>query len=254
MKAQAGVVENLIKQSRALSEETLEKWLFNRLSQFSPFELVAALEGLSTHAAERHTCAEKLLLAFARKDDLMSALGYELLSGTYKIVLHDDNTYLQTVLMRRSPQQEKSGNFNFEPDHMPSNARALESLTLGERREFAKGADLQKLQILVYDTDAIVVRNLLSNARVTEVEILKIASRRGQIPSALTELFTNNKWSKRYSVRKALVFNPSTPRHIALVLTNFMQPQDLKLIVDRDAELPAVVVERARFLRDKANG
>ncbi|MBI5494248.1 MAG: hypothetical protein HY904_04420 [Deltaproteobacteria bacterium] len=99
--------------------------------------------------------------------------------------------------------------------------------TLGARTWHARKASGPILERLVRDDDPRVVRNLLLNPRVTEKEVLKIATRRPATSEVLEEVARNTRWNRREQVRRALVFNPYTPVEIALGFLPFLHRADL---------------------------
>ncbi len=78
------------------------------------------------------------------------------------------------------------------------------------------------LEKLLHDQDPGVIRNLLSNPRVTETEVLKLSSRTPVSPRVLEEVARSPRWISRYRVKKALVLNPYTPLGISLPLLGFL--------------------------------
>lgn len=104
----------------------------------------------------------------------------------------------------------------------------MEHLTLGERRSLSKSNLKRNLDMLLSDPDPIVIGNLLNNPRVTEREVLKIASKRPNSGQILKLLALHGKWSKRYAVAKAVALNPYTPPRVSIALLEAMLTQDLK--------------------------
>ncbi len=120
----------------------------------------------------------------------------------------------------------KKGPFGYDKEEEAK----MEFLTLGERRAKAKGNVKDTLDRLLSDPDTRVIENLLNNPRITETEVLKIASKRPNSSEILKLLSTHRKWSKRYTVIKALVFNPYTPPRISLGLLGFLMSPDLETL------------------------
>jgi hypothetical protein len=107
----------------------------------------------------------------------------------------------------------------------------LKDLTLGHRKSLAKSPKMKILRRLLKDQDPAVIRSLLLNPRLTESEILKIASLKPTSPGVLEEIFRSHKWIARYRVKKALVCNPYCPPSIAVHLLKFLLLSDLKEII-----------------------
>ena len=128
----------------------------------------------------------------------------------------------------------------------------FKELTLGERKSLAKTLRVDVLRKLLKERDPAVIRTLLLNPRITETEVLKIASLQPTSPGILEEIFHAPKWIARYRVKKAIVCNPFCPPSIALYLLKFMVVGDLREIV-RDENLHLAVQNEAhQLLRDEA--
>jgi hypothetical protein len=106
----------------------------------------------------------------------------------------------------------------------------LKDLTLGHRKSLAKSPKIKILRRLFKDQDPAVIRSLLLNPRLTESDILKIASLKPTSPQVLEEIFRSHKWIARYRAKKALVCNPYCPPSIAVHLLKFLLVSDLREI------------------------
>jgi hypothetical protein len=120
-------------------------------------------------------------------------------------------------------------------------------LTLGERKALARGHRRDVLEKLVRDPHPDVVSILLGNPHLTERDVLRIATRRPAPVSTLTAVAASERWITRYSVKRALVLNPSTPPHITVRLAATLGSADLQLVA-ADANLPEVLRSQAALL------
>lgn len=120
-------------------------------------------------------------------------------------------------------------------------------LTLGERKSLARSHRRDLLITLLRDPHPAVIRILLGNPRLTEPDVLRIASRRPSAPETLTMLARDPRWSVRYAVKCALVFNPYTPVPLAIRLLMTIRPADLRSIAN-DGKLSLSVREQATGL------
>ncbi|MBI2400968.1 MAG: hypothetical protein HYV23_07950 [Deltaproteobacteria bacterium] len=123
----------------------------------------------------------------------------------------------------------------------------MEHLTLGERRALSKSQLKKNIDMLLSDPDPVVIGNLLGNPRITEREVLKIASKRPNSGRILKLIALHPKWSKRYDVAKAVALNPYTPPRISIALIEKMLTQDLSAISD-DGTIHPEVRETAKDL------
>ena len=107
------------------------------------------------------------------------------------------------------------------------------------------------LRKLLKDQDPMVIRSLLLNPRLTESEVLKIASLRPTSPRILEEVFHNATWVARYRVKKALVCNPYSPPSIAVHLLKFLLLSDLREIAQFENLHLAVKEIAHQLLRER---
>jgi len=101
-------------------------------------------------------------------------------------------------------------------------------LTLGERKWLARTHDREQLLLLLRDPHPAVVAILLDNPHITEADVVRIASARPAVPTALTAIASHPRWSVRHSVKRALVLNPSTPLADAIRIVTTLRSQELR--------------------------
>ncbi len=123
-------------------------------------------------------------------------------------------------------------------------------LTLGERRALARRPSRASLEKLLLDPHPMVMRNVLDNPRLTEDDVLRIASRRPGHGAVLQEIARHAKWSLRGRVRMALVLNPHTPTGAAVGLLRLLTRGELGLVVESTGS-PGVVRAAARELLER---
>ncbi len=126
-------------------------------------------------------------------------------------------------------------------------------ITLGERRSWARSTDRNKMDRLLTDSDPIVIRNLLQNPRLVEVDVLRIASRRPCTAETLIEVFSSHRWIGRRTVQLALLQNPYLPTEIALTLLEVCDEVGLREVTKATTIHPLVVARaktRLRRIRD----
>jgi hypothetical protein len=91
-------------------------------------------------------------------------------------------------------------------------------LSLGHRRSLARTAPPERFPRLGAEKDARVARELLRNPRLTEAEVLRLASRRPALPEVLSAIAESARFGGRLSVRTAVARNPYTPTQLAVRL------------------------------------
>jgi hypothetical protein len=130
----------------------------------------------------------------------------------------------------------------------------MESLTLGERRALSKSLLRDKLSRLLSDPDPTVVGNLLDNPKITEREVLKIASKRPNSPRILKIIAVHRVWSRRYDVVKALVRNPYALPRITVALIDTLMTPDLKAVAEDTTLHPQVIQCAAELVEERQRG
>lgn len=147
------------------------------------------------------------------------------------------NDFMSTVLQRsrRMQMDEVSDLLASTPpqrriyhsEDVESRKPAQDYVPLGVRKSLARKPNIRTIEDLVSEQDPSVVRHLLTNPRVTEEMVVKMASMRPTSEAVLEEIFVSQRWSSRYSIRKALVFNPYTPPRLNQALLPMLVIQDL---------------------------
>lgn len=108
-------------------------------------------------------------------------------------------------------------------------ARA-ERLSLGERISSARRCGAALIKVFLFDSHPRVFESLLTNKKVREDDILSLVFSDRATPEQLQMIAADQKWSYRYSVRKALVLNPTTPRAAAASQLRFLSRVDRRQI------------------------
>jgi hypothetical protein len=123
-------------------------------------------------------------------------------------------------------------------------------LTLGERKTLARGHDRFMLDRLLRDPHPLVIRNVLSNPRITEEDVVRLAARRPTYADVQSEIAKAVKWSVRPRVRIALVQNPYTPPGISVPLLALCVRPELDQVLAA-TDVPPIVRGAAFDLRDR---
>ncbi len=163
------------------------------------------------------------------------------LLALYHLSVSRGYTTTAHIFMAPSPKKIPYSEYDFVE------GRDMDYLTLGEKRSLARTHTKERLGRLLYDTNPLVVRNILENPSLTEPDVLKMASRRPNHEKVLTTIYQNDRWVSSYDVKTAIVRNPYTPVPIALGLLLFLKKQDLAEIAV-DSTLHEVIIATARML------
>ena len=106
----------------------------------------------------------------------------------------------------------------------------VDKLTLGERVTSARSCSPALIKVFLYDPEPKVFAALLINKRLREDDLLALVSSDRASQEQLLLLAADPKWSFRYSIRKALVLNPVTPRAAAASQLRYLTGSDLRRI------------------------
>jgi len=114
------------------------------------------------------------------------------------------------------------------------------TLTLGERKSLARRPPPHLLDKVLADPHPDVIRNLLAAARLTEDDVVRLATKRPGKPEVLQEVARHPRWCQRPRVRLALVMNPATPSELAISMVALLRRNELKSVVEATSLHPAL--------------
>jgi hypothetical protein len=117
----------------------------------------------------------------------------------------------------------------------PALRRALQTgkgrpLSLGERKSLARRRDRNVLARAMRDPHPDVVRILLDNPALTELDVVRLCAQRPVQPEVLALVFAHVRWIVRYRVQRTLALNPHTPEEITLQLLPHLTAADLRAV------------------------
>lgn len=118
-------------------------------------------------------------------------------------------------------------------------------LTLGERKSLARTWKRDVLERLIVDPHVDVIELLLANPRLTEDDVLRIATARRASAAVLELVMNSRRWNVRTRVRQALMRNPKLPEAMALRLVGLCNRTQLRVLA-QDPALPDSVVAAVR--------
>jgi hypothetical protein len=116
----------------------------------------------------------------------------------------------------------------------------IEELSLGEKATLARTASRGVIGALLESVEDRVLRGLLGNPMLREMEAERIASNIEAPGEFLSHLAAHHKWGSMRSVQLALLGNPRTPVPAALRLLRKLAPRDLQRLA-RDDKVPRIV-------------
>lgn len=202
-------------------------------------ELAAVLDAARTSGAPQVREAVETLAHALSEPDLVP---YPVRERIYQAAADGGHRAVALMLFEGAP---------VEPEEDAAEERPLRPrgrpLSLGERKSLARGHRRDILEALIRDPHPDVVGLLLDNPRLTERDVLAIATRRPAPAAALVRVARAQRWVARYAVKRALVFNPYTPAQFAVRLAASLDHRDLRAVAD-DENLSPPVRTQARLL------
>jgi hypothetical protein len=205
----------------------------------------AALEEIAIGAEQADTRSREVLTAFA--PTLADPELEETLVELRQIAQEERYFALARLLRRRD---RPSPHHAPEPEERGSIDLPGRTLTLGARKSLARGHDRDQLDRLLRDPHPLVIKNLLSNPRITEEHVIRLAAKRPTYPDVQAEIGRSERWSIRPRVRLALAKNPYSPVTLTVPLLPLLLRQELAEIAHA-TELPGVVRAAAIDLLDR---
>jgi hypothetical protein len=183
------------------------------------------LRHISDPQCQRNPSVKRTHLDLVRFRAEFSRLGYDRLSEVYTVAV--EKTWEDVAALLRSSRAMRSSG-----ETLPEGfAKRLGSLTLGQRKQLSRDPRRKNIELLVFDAAPVVIRELLNNPRITERDVVRIASRHQAPPEVLDEVCRSDRWITQYSIKKTLVFNPRTPAAFAVGLLSHLREDDIKLIL-----------------------
>ncbi len=129
-------------------------------------------------------------------------------------------------------------------------AQMLKNLSVAGKIKLAGLGNLEARKALIKDPKRLVYMAVMKNPRITEKEIIAIASD-NSMPDDIINLIANKKeYVKNYQVKKSLVLNPKTPFRISVRLMQLLRKEDLKK-VSESRSIPASVRSMALRILNK---
>ena len=219
---------------QAVPDKAMRSHILAEKVQALPASQAAELLQAVIAGASRHKGRYLLILDAFSVPLLTQRMGNGYMSALYTAAR--DQGFEELVSLLSRPEASRSA------DEEPS---LQDDLPAGVRMSRAKTLNCNELARMLADTYPRVIRTLLQNPALTESDVLKLCSRRPAAADVQREVFNSKKWSVRYRVKKALVYNPYTPTDLGLKIIHFLMAQDV-LFVAQSLDLHPALREMAR--------
>jgi hypothetical protein len=188
-------------------------WLHDRLATLPSQQAAHELNALCEEGERSVPEAREALLAVAM---LFAGLGDCELVEQLRAEASTAHLLSLERLLRRGPRRRKDEHA-CEDLPVPDYGAGRE-LTVGERRSLARRPDRRVLEKLLNDPHPLVMRQLLRNPKLTEDDVVQLASRRPARSVAIEAIVSSPRWLSQQRVRMSLLLNPGAPASAAVPL------------------------------------
>ena len=208
--------------------------------ELPPGQAVALIDRLVALGGEERSGHRAALDAVLRVLADAGQLGYERRAELYAAAIEAGLAEVALLLMDAAPPAPGTEELERGAGEERPLAPRGRPLTLGERKALARGHRRELLLQLVRDPHPDVIAVLLENPRLTEPDVVRLASRRPMLPGGLAAIADSERWRGRPAVRRALVLNPCTPVPLAARLVTTLGDAELRAVA-RDPSLPGLL-------------
>jgi hypothetical protein len=162
--------------------------------------------------------AEHIEVPDSEVDD--SWLGLEYIEELYEESEEQRAAVISKILSELSLEDEIS-------NERVSMLNRVMRMGIKDRVKLAMKGDREARNILIRDSNRMVSQAVISNPRITENEVEKIASMRTITEDILRQIGNNRTWARSYSIVHNLARNPRTPIANVLTILSRLQLRDL---------------------------
>jgi len=132
--------------------------------------------------------------------------------------------------------------------------RRLGTMTMADKIKLAYKGNKSARDILVRDPNKIIGVAVVKSGRITETEVMAIASNRSISEEVIRALTENREYLRKYPVKLALANNPKTPIPTAIGLLNSLHVNDLKKLANNRNVGSAVFTQANKLYRARKSG
>jgi hypothetical protein len=229
----------IVRATLALADASLRVVHLRGLLRDSPSsELAPGLEVLCARAEQAEPRARECLVSLV---DALAGNEPELREGVQRLreeAAGESHLALERLL--RSPMAVSSSAPALPKKETIPDYGKGRPLTLGERKSLARKPDRDMLARLLLDPHPDVIHRLLANPKLTEDDVIRLATKRPCRPDVLAEIARSDKWMHRSRVRISIVLNPHTPIELAAPIVSLLMRQELKLLAEATGVAPLV--------------
>lgn len=224
-------VLSVIRTIRSLLEPELRLAFVRDYVVRTPVPLLAnVLDATCSLAEQGDVAARESLVAIV---DAFNDPSCEFVLSSLRTIAAEQGFLPLGRLVRSAVIKPRGDKFPTDPnrDHVPDYGRGR-TLTLGERKSLARRPDREMMARLLHDPHPEVIRRLLGNPKVTEDDVMRLATKRPCRPDVLAVIARSTRWVHRARIRLALLLNPDMPPQLALPLVGLLLRSELAMVAE----------------------
>jgi len=145
-------------------------------------------------------------------------------------------------------EEEKVSDLISEGDDFDSDRfnvyQAICNMTAGEKIKLAHTGDRSVRNLLIKDKNRVVALSVMKNPKLTEQEVVRVASSTNTSEEILRDITNSREWMKSYNIKTAIVQNARTPLASSLKLVDYLRERDLKNLA-RNKGIPGALKSAA---------
>jgi hypothetical protein len=217
----------LVRVTLSLGDGDLRARYVASVAQTTPIgELAPMLDVICERAEQAEAAAREALIAIV---DALNAGGMGDQLQSLREEAAGESLHALERLIRVPPRSRPpSGAPPRDPRVAHENQPRGRTVPLGERKSLARRPDRDTLQRMLRDPHPDVIRRCMTNPRLVEDDVVRLAARRPGNADALAEI-ARSRWVRRPRVRMALVMNPATPVEVVTRLVGLLLRPDLAM-------------------------
>lgn len=218
-------------------------WLRNRLADASTEEAAWELNALCEEGEQSVPDARETLLTVAM---LFADLGDCELADRLRVEADAQQLLSLQRFLRRAPRPPTVLR---PPEDLPvPDYGTGRELTVGERRSLARRPNRRAFEKLLADPHPLVIRQLLQNPKLTEDDVLYLATRRPARLVAIRQIVATPRWFCQPRVRMAILLNPGSPSSTTMPLLALCTRQELSELTQATDASPVLRVTARELL------
>ncbi|MGI9592727.1 MAG: hypothetical protein ACR2P8_15260 [Myxococcota bacterium] len=145
----------------------------------------------------------------------------------------------------RSLVEERDADGELDEEAATNLYALIQQMSVFQKIKLARLGNAEARSLLVRDRNKVVAVAAVSSPKIGDQEIVSFAQSRNVSDEVLRLISNNRQWTRNYQVKLALATNPKTPQPTAMKFVNFLQDNDLRMIV-KSKDVPSAVSTHAR--------